>query len=291
MNPLYFFREVFTNLRRNALMNLASISTVTVSAIVLGLFLISTLNLGAWVQNIVDQLKIVVYLKNEVTPEQIDRLYKAIKANPEVETVEFISKQSALKRLQAKLKISIRMNNLPENPLPNAFEITLKDSRKISEVAGELETFPGTERVKFGQNIAQKLLSLHHAVRVGGLLLVTLSMLCTILIIMNTIRLTVYARRREIRIMQLVGAAFWFIRWPFILEGVLQGLLGALPAFILVYFSYQFFVPRALQALPFIPFLPAASVMHYLLWTLLLTGIIVGGMGALLSVNKYLSYE
>ncbi|MCL5037132.1 MAG: permease-like cell division protein FtsX [Chloroflexi bacterium] len=291
MNPVYFFREVITNLRRNVLMNLASISTVTVSTIVLGLFLIATLNLGFWVQKIVDQLQIVIYLKDDVSQEQINRLYDAIKANPQVKDVEFISKQNALKRLQEKLKILIRMNDMPENPLPNSFEIKLKNSANIAAVAKELETFPGAENVKYGQNIAQKLLSLHQAVRIGGLLVVALSLICTIFIIVNTIRLTVYARRREIRIMQLVGAAFWFIRWPFILEGIMQGLLGALPAFVLVYLSYLLFVPRALHALPFIPFLPPSGILYYLLWTLLTTGIVIGGLGAFISVNKYLNYE
>ena len=123
--------------------------------------------------------------------------------------------------------------------------------------------------------------------RLGVVILILLAV-STVLIVSNTIRLTVFARRKEIEIMQMVGAAEWFIRWPFILEGVLQGLLGSVIAAFLVGGSYAMVVPNLIETISFLPIVPAAEILPKLLPALVASGAFVGGLGSLLSVNKFL---
>ena len=132
------------------------------------------------------------------------------------------------------------------------------------------------------------MLRFNSLVRAVGVVVLILLFLSTILIVSNTIRLTVFARRKEIEIMQMVGAAEWFIRWPFILEGVLQGLLGSTIAAALVGSSYALFVPKLMETISFIPVVQADVILPLLLPVLVLNGALVGAVGSLFSVNKFL---
>jgi cell division transport system permease protein len=230
-------------------------------------------------------------LQDSTPKAKIKQIYQVISRLPEVKSLEYISKEEALHRLQQKLKMDISLTDLPNNPLPNTFEIQLNNANKISRLAEAIKKMDYVEKVKYGEKIANKVLALNRAVHWVGSLVIIALLICTVFIISNTIRLTVYARRREIKIMQLVGAAFWFIRWPFIMEGMLQGVMGALPALLLVAGLYGLFVPQVQNNLPFIPLLSLTLIFNKMTTVALITGVAVGGIGSLISVNKYLQYE
>lgn len=288
---IFIAKEAYFNLQRNLLMTVATISTFLISTLILGIFLLTTMNLSSWTQKVINQLQIVVYLKDDFSSDGIATLQKEVQTMSEVREVEFISKEKALARVKASLDGKVDLKHLPRNPLPNSFEIKLKNMHKVKEVADKLSKLPGIEKIKYGKYLAESLLALHTLVSIFGFLLVFLSLLSTFFIILNTIRLTILAREKEIKLMTLVGATPWLVRWPFILEGVIQGLVGTLPALLLISIAYKFLIPNIANTLSFIPFLAPQQVSGPLTLTLLLTGIGVGAVGAYISVNKHLTYE
>ena len=155
-------------------------------------------------------------------------------------------------------------------------------------VAHKLAQLPHVATVDYGREEAQKLLRLNQIIHWVGLVILAMLLASTLLIISNTIRLTVFARRKEIDIMQLVGAADWFIRWPFILEGVSQGMIGAALAATLIDVSYRIVVPQIYKSITFLPILQPNEILPQLNIGLIALGCLVGALGSLISVNRYL---
>jgi cell division transport system permease protein len=284
----YFFREVYINMKRNVLMSMASISTVTILSLILGFFIIIIMNMNYWSENLVRQLQIVVYLSDDVTEKQIKVVQSSLELTPYIENITFISKEEALKRLREKLKNQLELSDIGKNPLPNSFEVKVKEPDKIPRVAAMIRNYPGIETVRYGEKIAGKLITVNRAVHFVGFVILAALFISTMFIVSNTIRLTVFARRKEIAVMQLVGAANWFIRWPFILEGILQGFIGSLISMLLLRLSYAYFQTKIATALPFLIMLSTESLFAQISLILLGTGICVGAAGSLISVNKFL---
>jgi cell division transport system permease protein len=142
--------------------------------------------------------------------------------------------------------------------------------------------------VRYGQGVVDKLLELTYWIRLVGLAIVALLGLCSIFLIATTIRLTLFARRREIGIMKMVGATDWYVRWPFLLEGVILGATGALLAIALLYLSYRTLASKIMETLPFLPLMNSTLVLLQLFGGLLATGAVLGMVGSLISVHRYL---
>lgn len=290
-NISYFIREVYINLRRNVLMSMASISTVLILSLILGFFIIIVVNLNYWSENIVKQLQIVVYLSDGMNDKQIGILKSSLETTPHIDKIRFVSKEEALKNMKERLKNQFEISDIGKNPLPNSFEVIVTEPDKIPKVAAIIKTYPGVDKVRYSEKIAGKLLIINRAVHCIGIIIVLALFLSTLLIVSNTIQLTVFARRREIAVMQLVGAANWFIRWPFIMEGVLQGFLGALISLLLIKLIYAYFMPRIEAAIPFLTIVPFNSLFSTVSLILLGTGIFVGSVGSLISVNRFLKFR
>lgn len=269
-------------------MTMASISTTLILSMISGFFIIIIMNLNYWSENIVSQLQIVAYLSEDVTSKQIRVLKSSLETTPHIVNVIFISNETALNRLRVKLKNQLEISDIGKNPLPDSFEIKVDEPDKITQVATVLKNFPGVDRVRYGERIANKLITVNRAIHWVGIIIVAALLISTIFIVSNTIRLTVFARRKEIEVMQLVGAANWFIRWPFILEGILQGFLGSLISLVILRVLYAYFIPKMNAALPFFIMVPSEILFNTINITLLGTGIFVGAVGSLISVNKFL---
>lgn len=284
----FFFREVATNIRRSPLMCVASVTTVMVLTLILGYFVVIVLNLDALANSLISEIQVVAYLKDDVDRAASTSLHKQIMTIDNVEGAHFVSKETAFKKLMERMAGKIEMSDVSRNPLPDSFEIRVDRPERLKEVAEKVQMLPGVEKVKYGEEVAHRMLAFNSLVRVVGVGILVMLFLSTLLVISNTIRLTVFARRREIEIMQMVGAAGWFIRWPFILEGIFQGLLGALLAAFMVNGSYEMVVPQLATTVPFLPVLLPAQVLPTLIPGLILLGGLVGAMGSLLSVNRFL---
>jgi len=284
-----FLREVLINIRRNPLMSIASVSTVMVLAMILGFFVVLVANLDALSQNLAGEMQVKAYMTADFQREQAGDFHATVVRIGHVEGTHFVSKETAFKRLRERLGTRLTLDDLSRNPLPDAFEIRVDDPRFLDDVAAKVARLPGVKTVDYGRDVARKLMALNQVVRVVGFVVLGLLFASTLLIVSNTIRLTVFARRKEIDIMQLVGAADWFIRWPFILEGMTQGLVGAAMAATLVDISYRLVVPQLHRTVPFLPILAPSEVLPLLNLGLVGLGCAIGAVGSLISVNRHLN--
>ena len=175
-----------------------------------------------------------------------------------------------------------------ENPFPYSFEVHVDKPERISELAPKIDDLKGVETAKFGQEVVENIFKLTKIMRLGGILLVLLLAMATLFIIVNTIRITVFARRREVTIMKYVGATDWFIRWPFLLEGMFLGFTGALVATLVINQVYGAILNSVHATLAFFPLLPAWPLLLYINITLIVIGTAIGAAGSSISLRKFL---
>lgn len=286
----YFIREVFVSLKRNNWMSLASIGTVAVSLFILGMFLIVVLNLNKMASSLESQVQISVYLEDDLNAKQIDRVGDRIKNLQGVDDVTYIAKEKALERFKERLgEQKFLLSAISEtNPLPNAYEVTVKEPQFVKTAAEAIHEFDGVESAKFGQDVVEHLFDLTRLIRIFGLSIIGVLAVATVFIISNTIRLTVFARRKEIAIMKYVGATDWFIRWPFLMEGVVLGCIGGLIAAILLRSAYAGVTEKIYNTLAFFPLIPEYPFLNYISAFLLIGGMAIGAIGSTISLKRFL---
>jgi cell division transport system permease protein len=285
---VYFLREVLINLRRSPLVTLSAITTVMVLQLILGTFALMWLNLDHWTRSFTQQVQVVVFLQDQVDEAAQDQVQRAISQVGHVVGVKFVDRDTAFEQLQKELKGKVTLDDLGDNPLPDRFDVRVDEAKFLAPVADKLRRLPHVYKVKYGGDIAKRLVKLSTTVTWVGTLLSILLGLATLTVVGNTIRLTVFARRREIEIMQMVGAARWFIQVPFVVEGILQSLVGSLLALLVLGSAYTNVVIWLQDSLPFLPTLSSELMAQSLVPALLTLGLAVGALGSLVSVNRYL---
>lgn len=292
----FFFSEALDSLVRNWVMSVAAVVTVLVSMFVLGVGLILFFNLQHAISDLRNKLEIEVFIKNTASPDEIDQFGDEIRTMPEVKEVTFISKEEALERLRRSLKgHEDVLDALSGNPLPPSYEILLRDPEKIEMVATRffdnpvVDNSPGThDGVKSGGETSERVLKVTTFFLIGGAGFVALLAVASVLLISNTIRLSIFARRREVEIMRLVGATSWFIRWPFVMEGVATGMMGATGAAILVIMANKFFIANVVDKMPFLPFSAEAIPLFWLVVFVIGSGTLLGSVGSGLALRRFL---
>ena len=286
----YFIKETYKSIRRNGFMSFASISTVAVSLLVLGMFLMIFLNTNNLAQYLENQVQISVYMQDSATDKELASVKDKLTKMPGVVKVTQVSKQEALERFRKRLGDQDQLLNSlgKENPFPNSFEVQVDNPERIKVLTPQIGQLNKVETAKFGQEVVEHLFQLTKILRFGGILLVVFLAMATLFIISNTIRLTVFARRKEVIIMKYVGATDWFIRWPFILEGMTLGFFGAVVAFILINSIYSGLLTRIHATLAFLPLLPTSPLLFYVDLFLLAAGTGIGALGSYISVRKFL---
>ncbi len=286
----YYFREMLLSMIRNRWMTFASIGTVAVSLFVLGVFLILVMNMNKMASSLESQVQISVYISDnlpEAGRKEIERMTRDMKS---VSAVEYVPREVALKNLQERLGENKKiLDALGEsNPLPNSFLVTVKSAEDVKKTAALIADLYGVEEVKYGQDVAANLFELTHLIRFFGLILMALLLFATVFIISNTIRLTVFARRKEIAIMKYVGATDWFIRWPFILEGVGLGFIGGGVSALALRNFYSAMVAKVYESLTFFPMVEQYPFMNYLTIALIGAGIFIGILGSTVSLKRFM---
>ncbi|MGM9529394.1 MAG: permease-like cell division protein FtsX [Phascolarctobacterium sp.] len=286
----YFVKETYKSIRRNGFMSFASISTVAVSLLVLGMFLMIFLNTNNLAQYLESQVQVSVYMQDSATGQELATVKEKLTKMPGVVKVTQVSKTEALDRFKKRLGDQEQLLNSlgKENPFPNSFEVQVDNPERIKVLTPQIGQLPKVETAKFGQEVVEHLFQLTKILRFGGILLVVFLAMATLFIISNTIRLTVFARRKEVIIMKYVGATDWFIRWPFLLEGMTLGFFGAVIAFILINSIYSGLLERIHATLAFLPLLPASPLLLYVDLFLLVAGTGIGALGSYISLRKFL---
>jgi len=286
----YFIKEAVSSLRHNGLMSFASISTVALSLLILGLFLIMVLNLNQIASSIESKVEITVYLQDDLSDYEQRQIGTQITKISGVTEVIYVGKEEALKRFRERLgEQQSLLNALGDtNPLPNSFEVKVDMPEKVKLVASALSKMKGVENAKFGQEVIEKLFSLTRMIRLFGLVLIIFLALAALFIISNTIRITVFARRKEIGIMKYVGATNWFIRWPFLIEGMILGFGGALISVILIVKIYGLLIQQVTESLTFLPLIPQYPFLTRISMFLLVTGTAIGALGSTISLRRFM---
>ena len=286
----YFIKETYKSIRRNGFMSFASISTVAVSLLVLGMFLMIFLNTNNLAQYLENQVQISVYMQDSATDKELASVKDKLTKMPGVVNVTQVNKQQALERFKKRLGDQEQLLNSlgKENPFPNSFEVQVDNPDRIKVLTPQIGQLPKVETAKFGQEVVEHLFQLTKILRLGGIVLVVFLAMATLFIISNTIRLTVFARRKEVIIMKYVGATDWFIRWPFLLEGMTLGFFGAVVAFVLINSIYASLLDRIHATLAFLPLLPTSPLLLYVDLFLLAAGTGIGALGSYISLRKFL---
>jgi cell division transport system permease protein len=285
----YFVDETVSNLRRNVLLTLAAVSTVSISLLLLGVVMVGGEVLTKMVSSWEGKVELNVFLRDEATPEEIAAIKTQTSGMPEVDEVFFESKEQAFEEYKRMFKDSPAITeNVDPNALPASYRIKLKDPNSAEAVASRLQGQPGVDEVQFGGEAMKRLLKFTGVVRTILVIAIVLTLGAAILLIANTIRLGIYARRKEIAIMKLVGATNWFIRVPFIFEGTVQAALGALVASALIYAGKVFGLDRMQDAILFLPLTVGSGSIIRMFFTLLLIGIVIGVFGSTLALRRFL---
>lgn len=283
----YYLAEGLRNIGRNKLLNLSTIFTIAVSMTIFGFFLILFLNLKDLHESWSERFQITVYLKDGTDEKH---LIDTIRKEKEVSAVIYTSKENALLEFQKELgKGKGVLNTIGDNPLPASIDITLKKEYRLSEFIEPLvemiRKLPGVEEVHYGEDWIREITVLLKGLKITGILLGSFLIAGVIFIISNTIRLALYTRQEEIEIMKLIGATRGFIRWPFVVEGVLQGLTGGASSILFLYGFYRI-VAYGL-GLNFPGFHPA-FLNPLLLAGIFFSGLILGLLGSLFSMGRFL---
>jgi cell division transport system permease protein len=284
----FFWAEVAQNFTRNLTMALTAIGTVAVSVVLLGTILFFHDSFELFMKQVVGQVTIAAYLKDKSPQTAIDGTMRVMKSDPRVDTVTFVSKKQAIDALRKRLRGQMNLDVINTNPLPDALVVHPIDPADAAAIATRLRGLPTVANVTYRSEVTEKLLRIESVLGAVGFGIVALLLAATALLIYNTIRLTVFARSREIRIMQLVGATRWTVRWPFVFEGILTGLTGALIGIGLLDAAFHAFAPKIAIDLPFLPFNFTVVPVGTIAIELLATGAVVGMLASMLSVSRYL---
>lgn len=283
----YFCREAVRSLRHN--LSIASLGTVTVSLLILGVFLLTIMNLIHVARVLESQVGIRVFLKDDVSRYVRESLKARLEAIDGIEKIVFVNRETALKQMKEWLGDNKAILNIVErNPLPDGFEIRVRDPGIVKSLAVKVRAMEGVEGVNYGEEVVEKFLAVTRVVSAFTWAFALLLSVGVIFIISNTIKLTVFARRREIEIMKLVGATDWFIRWPFLIEGMLVGFAGAFISAVVLYYSYYMIVSRVFGPLPFIPLVTDPGSVIRVCFLLAVLGIGTGAMGGGISMKRFL---
>ncbi len=285
----YAFREAMSGFKRSKLSTFASIFVLFISLLSMGTFVIVGYNVNRLVKMVKEKIEIEVFIKEGLTSAQIDSLKKIVKSFDEVEDVIYISKEEAARIFESEFGENI-FNLLDFNPLPASFRIKLKErfrtSHGVESLIGKLRKIRDFEDVKYRRLllriIERRFQILSWAFLGGGVLLSLIS----VLLIVNTIRLSIYAKRKLIKIMQLVGATRGFIMLPFLIQGLLQGLIAGILSTMLIYMIVKVIIPQLPDDV-----LSSVNVPNLFFPALVSTGLVLGFVGSWISARKYITYK
>ena len=301
INPGYFVRETLSSFRRNWVMSLVAVSIIYISLLLVGAFFLTSSVLNTIVSSFESKVSVQVFLKDGAAPADVDAVQGDILKMANVKGVTYVSKDEALKRFTERTKSTPQLvQQLRGNPLPASLEVALTDPRQVQGVVDLVvkdpnlakvvknPTDPLKEDIKYGQGVVQNLFKATGIVRIFAAAFLILLLVVSLVLIGNTIRLAIYSRRREIGIMRLVGASNWFIRTPFLLEGVLQALIGSILALLTLLAAQAFVVPWVQSTLTFLPVAITPGTMAQLAALLILSGVAIGLLGSGTAVRRYL---
>jgi len=276
-----------------------AITTVAITLFIVGFFLIIIYDVQGVLASVKSQVEVAVYLKDNITGDLKNYLENEIKGWEEVSEVVYISKEGALEKFKTENAGSEILKEIQGNPLPASFEIRLKSPEKVDQialrfVAKDGEYVEGVDEVIYGQNYVQKIFSITAIAGSIAFLIIIILLLAAVVLIFNTIRLSIHSRRKEIEVMKLVGATNWFVRIPFIFEGFFEGFVGSLMSAVLLYFITNYLLIKGEKALADtmhvkdLAILGNGNIMLYIYAGMLIIGCLLGVLSSAFALKRYI---
>lgn len=291
----FFLSRAITNIRQNVFVNVVTIGTITLALLIVSLFLLVFVNLESAAENWSERVQVTVYFDKELTNQEQNAIREKISALSGVSRISYVTREEALKRFKSRLKgQETLLEGVRAEVLPTSFEIALKsthrDTVSVENFVTALKRIPGITEVQYGEEWVRRFNSFLNFMRMLGALLGGFLVVAVIFIVSNTIKLTIYSRRDELEVMALVGATRFFIRAPFLLEGLIQGTAGSILSVGLLFVLYKGFLHNAGN---FLTFNPATSGLSFLppeyIAGLLLAGAVLGFIGSLTSLKRFIN--
>jgi cell division transport system permease protein len=291
----YFFNRAWINIRQNVFVNVVTVGTIALALLIVSLFLLVFVNMESAAENWSERVQVTVYFDRDLTAPEQTAFRNRIEALSGVSRISYVSRDEALKRFKDRLRgQETLLEGVRPEVLPTSLEITLKrssrDTLSVEKFVTALKRIPGITEVQYGEEWVRRFNLFLNFMRLLGALLGAFLVVAVIFIVSNTIKLTIYARRDELEVMSLVGATRFFIKAPYLVEGVIQGGAGAVLAMALLFGLYELFMYNADS---FLTFNPVTSGLSFLppeyLGAILLSGVVLGFVGSLTSLKRFIT--
>jgi len=290
----YLTHEGFRNVWVNRLMSLASVTVLMACLIIMGAGIMIYFNINNVVDKVQSQNVVMVYVADDATEDETTQIGTSLKGISNVESCEFVPKEVAFQeQIQSMGGDAALFEGFDEIPLPDAYKVTVKDLSQFENTVSQIKQINKVDSVRENSDLASKLLSLRHAVSIVSVGLVIMLFLVALFIISNTIRITMFSRKLEISIMKAVGATNWFIRWPFMIEGMILGTISGIVSLGVLWGLYAVAEKVFAQTLSLIGFslVPFSEYWWQILLVFVAIGLFTGGFGSLVSMAKYLKEQ
>lgn len=290
----YLTHEGFRNVWVNRLMSLASVTVLMACLIIMGAGIMIYFNINNVVDKVQSQNVVMVYVADDASEDETTQIGASLKGISNVESCEFVPKEVAFQeQIQSMGGDAALFEGFDEIPLPDAYKVTVKDLSQFENTVSQIKQINKVDSVRENSDLASKLLSLRHAVSIVSVGLVVMLFLVALFIISNTIRITMFSRKLEISIMKAVGATNWFIRWPFMIEGMILGTISGIVSLGVLWGLYAVAEKVFAQTLSLIGFslVPFSEYWWQILLVFVAIGLFTGGFGSLVSMAKYLKEQ
>lgn len=290
----YLTHEGFRNVWVNRLMSLASVTVLMACLIIMGAGIMIYFNINNVVDKVQSQNVVMVYVADDASEDETTQIATSLKGISNVESCEFVPKEVAFQeQIQSMGGDAALFEGFDEIPLPDAYKVTVKDLSQFENTVSQIKQINKVDSVRENSDLASKLLSLRHAVSIVSVGLVVMLFLVALFIISNTIRITMFSRKLEISIMKAVGATNWFIRWPFMIEGMILGTISGIVSLGVLWGLYAVAEKVFAQTLSLIGFslVPFSEYWWQILLVFVAIGLFTGGFGSLVSMAKYLKEQ
>lgn len=289
----YSIKQAFKQVARNGAMSIASIFSITAMLLILGVFFVAIVNINlAMEKTKQDYDQIQIYLQDTTEYAEAESIMNELKSMPQIADVYYLSKEQALQDWKSEWGDSAYLlDSLPVNPLPNAVVISVAELSYSDDVAAKAETFDGVEDVVYYKDTVEKLAKVTNALQIAAWVIMAFLVFVCIVVVSNTIKLTVFARKDEINIMKYVGATNWFIRGPFLVEGMIIGLISAgISAGIsaLIYSKIVDLIGTDIFLMFKMNMVPVGFLTFNLVWIFIAIGISIGACGSIISMRRFL---
>ncbi|KAA8674552.1 permease-like cell division protein FtsX [Clostridium sp. MT-14] len=288
----FFVKDAFRSLKRNKTISIAAAATVAATLFIFGISMLTMLNIKQGILEIQSKVEAKVYLEDNITMSQKRDIEDKIKNIDGVVNLSYETKSEALNKFKKQLgdqNKSLVEGLDKDNPIPSSYIVKVSSPEIISKVVSNIKGMPGIYSIQDGRGIVDKIVTITRTIKWAGSIIFVLLIGVSLFLIGNTIKITVYSRRKEIGIMKYIGATDWFIRWPFIIEGIIIGVIGAIVSNLVLYYLYRIVYAKASSAFIMMQLISPHYVATTVFGLFILAGVIIGAAGSVMSIRKFLN--